>query len=154
MKVKSEKLSPQTCSWLWQFWYRTVYNISVSAQQHALCNKKMKINKMYKIEQEIRSVELGVCPMQLFFIWNKWRSSSSKSAAVYKISWKSDDFAEIWRYNDFQNSGRPPSWNRFTTIWDHPRSRCCWPQLPVKFHVNLIHKYEDIAIWIFRIFGF
>jgi len=68
MKVKSEKLSPQTCSWLWQFWYRTVYNISVSAQQHALCNKKMKINKMYKIEQEIRSVELGVCPMQLFYL--------------------------------------------------------------------------------------
>ena len=26
-------------------------------------------------------------------------------------------------------------------------------QLPVKFHVNLIHKSEDIAISIFRIFG-
>jgi len=22
----------------------------------------------------------------------------------------------------------------------------CWPQLPVKFHVNLIHRSEDIAI--------
>jgi len=62
-------------------------------------------------------------------------------------------FAEIWRYNDFQNGGRPPPWNCFTTIWDHPRSFCCWPQLPVKFHVNLIHRSEDIAIWIFRIFG-
>ena len=61
----------------------------------------------------------------------------------------------IWRYNDFQNGGRPPSWNRFTstTIWDHPRSLCCWPQLPVKFHVNVIHSSEDIVIWIFRIFG-
>jgi len=28
---------------------------------------------------------------------------------------------------------------------------CCWPQLPVKFHVNLIHRSGDIAIWIFRI---
>jgi len=83
-----------------------------------------------------------------------WRSSSSKSAAVYKISWKPDDFSlKIWRYNDFQNGGRPPSWNCFTTIRDHPRSLCCWPQLPVKFHVNLIHRSEDIAIWIFRIFG-
>ena len=35
----------------------------------------------------------------------------------------------------------------------YPRSFCCWPQLPVKFHVNLIHRSEDIAIWIFRIFG-
>jgi len=83
-----------------------------------------------------------------------WRSSSSKCAVVYKISSKSDDFYEIWRYNDFQNGGRPPSWNCFTTIQDHPRSLCCWPQLPVKFHVNVIHRFEDmIAIWIFCIFG-
>ena len=67
-----------------------------------------------------------------------------------KIRWF---FTEIWRYMDFQNGGRPPSWNRFTTIRDHPRSLCCWPQLPVKFHVNLIYRSEDIAIWIFRIFG-
>ena len=26
-------------------------------------------------------------------------------------------------------------------------------QLPVKFHINLIHRSEDIVIWIFRIFG-
>jgi len=73
---------------------------------------------------------------------------------VYNISWKSDDFfTEIWQYIDFQNGGRPPSWNCFTTIRDHPQSLCCWPQLPVKFHVNLIHRSEDIhvAIWIFRI---
>jgi len=62
-------------------------------------------------------------------------------------------FTAIWRYIDFQNSGRPPSWNCFTTIRDHPRSLCCWPQLPVKFHVKLIHWSEDLAIWIFRIFG-
>jgi len=69
-----------------------------------------------------------------------WRSSSSKSAAVYK------NFIEIgWRYNDFQNGGRPPSWNYFTTIRDHPRSLCCWPQLPVKFHVNLIHRSKHYS---------
>jgi len=87
-----------------------------------------------------------------------WRSSSSKSAAVYKISWKSDDFSlryghnEIWQYIDFQIGGRPPSWNCFTTIRDHPWSLCCWLQLPVKFHINLIHRSEDIVIWIFRIY--
>ena len=63
-----------------------------------------------------------------------------------KIGWF---FTEIWRYIDFQNGGRPPSWNCFTII----RSPCCWPQLPVKFHINLIHRSEDIAIWIFSIFG-
>jgi len=47
--------------------------------------------------QEIRSVELGVCPMNVSFLMT-WRSSSSKSAAVYKISWKSDDFS--LRYGD------------------------------------------------------
>jgi len=67
-----------------------------------------------------------------------------------KIRWF---FTEIWRYNDFQNGGRPPSWNYFTTIRDHPRSPCCWPQLHIKFHVNLIHRSEDVAIWIIRIFG-
>jgi len=61
-------------------------------------------------------------------------------------------FADIWRYNDFQNGGRPPSWNCFITIRDHPRSLCCWPQLPDKFHVNLIHRSEDIAIWIFHMY--
>jgi len=67
-----------------------------------------------------------------------------------KIGWF---FTEIWRYIDFQNGGRPPSWNCFTTIRDHSRSPCCWPQLPVKCHVNLIHRSEDIAVWIFCIFG-
>ena len=51
-------------------------------------------------------------------------------------------FTEIWRYIDFQNGGRLPSWDCFTTIRDHPRSLCYWPQLHVKFHVNLIHRLE------------
>jgi len=60
---------------------------------------------------------------------------------------------ETWRYIDFQNGSRPPPWNCFTTIRDHPQSFCCWPQLPVKFNFNVTHRSEDIAIWIFRIFG-
>jgi len=52
---------------------------------------------------------------------------------VMKIGWF---FTEIWLYIDFQNGGRLPSWNCFTTIRDHSRRPCCWPQLPVKFHVN------------------
>ena len=105
-------------------------------------------------QQEIRS---GFCRTRslsnaTFPFLITWRSSSSKSAAVYKISWISDDFSQrLWRYIDFQNGGRPPSWNCFTTIRDHSRTFCCWPQLPVKFHVNLIDRSEDIAIWIFRI---
>ena len=84
-----------------------------------------------------------------------WRSSSSKSAAVYKISSKSDDFS--LRYGDIlifkmaavRHLGivLPP--------YETTHEVCCWPQLPVKFHVNLMHRSEGrpIAIWIFRIFG-
>jgi len=64
-----------------------------------------------------------------------------------KIRWS---FTEIMA---IQNGGCPPFWNYCNTIRNHPQSLCCWPQLPVKFHVNLIHRSEDIAIWIFRIFG-
>ena len=87
-----------------------------------------------------------------FFI--TWRSSSAKSAAVYKISWKSDDFSlrygdiSIFKMAAVRHFGivLPP----YETTHEVLR---CWPQLPVKFHVNLIHKSENIAIWIFRIFG-
>ena len=94
-------------------------------------------------KQEIRFIELGVCPMQHFHFLITWRSSSSNSAAVYKISSKSDDFS--LKYSDITIFKRRPSPSRncFTTIRDHSRSLCCWPQLPVKFRVKLIHRSED-----------
>jgi len=60
--------------------------------------------------------------------------------------WKSDDFS--LRYGDisifkmadlelFYHHTRPPT------------KSLLLPQPPVKFHVNLIHRSEDIAIWIF-----
>jgi len=91
--------------------------------------------------------------MQLFHFWSRAFTQSKICCCVQnfiKIGWF---FAEIWRYINFQNGGRPPCWNCFTTTRDHPRSLCCWPELSVKFHVNLIHRSEDIAIWIFRILG-
>ena len=106
------------------------------------------------MQQEIRSVELWVCPMQLFHFWSR----DVHPVHQFKVYCCVQNFmkiglffAEIWRYIDFQNGGCPPSWNCFTTIRDHPRRLYCWPQLPVKFHVNLVHRSEDIAIWIFRI---
>ena len=38
---------------------------------------------------------------------------------VMKIWWF---YTEIWRYIDFQNGGRPPSWNCFATIRDRSQS--------------------------------
>jgi len=81
-------------------------------------------------------------------------------------------FAEIWRYIDFQNGGRPPSWNCFTTIRDHLQSpstglcRTRHPPTGADYHdtpavtgglhplldiapKNRRTKSEDIAIWIF-----
>jgi len=91
--------------------------------------------------------------MQLFHFWSRDVHPVQNLLLCTKFHRKQIIFAEIWRYNDYQNGSRLPSWNCFTTIRDHPRSHCCWPQLPVKFLVNLIHRSEDIAIWIFRIFG-
>ena len=74
-----------------------------------------------------------------------WRSSSSKSAAVYKISWKSDEFS--LRYGD----NRFSKWRPFAILelfYHHTRP----PTKSVKFYVNLTHRSEDIAIWIFRIY--
>jgi len=64
-----------------------------------------------------------------------------------KIGWF---FTEIWQYIDFLNGGRPPSWNCFITIRDHIRSLCCWPQLPVKFHVS----QSDTQIWRYSYLNF
>jgi len=87
--------------------------------------KATKIQRLTPWKQEIRSVELGVCPMQLFHFWSR---------DVHPVQ-------NLLLCTEFHQN--PPSWNCFTTIRDHPRSLCCWPQLPVKFHVNLIHRYED-----------
>jgi len=91
--------------------------------------------------------------MQPFYFWSRDVHPVQNMLLCTKFNEIRWFFTEIWRYIGFQNGGRPPSWNCFTTIRDHPRSLCCWPQLPVKFHVTVIHKSEDIAIWIFRIFG-
>ena len=61
--------------------------------------------------------------------------------------------AEMWRYNDFQNGGCPPPWNCFTTIQDHPRSLCYWPQLPVKFLCQSDTQIWRISYLNFSIFG-
>jgi len=76
-----------------------------------------------------------------------WRSSSSKSAAMYRISSKSDDFS--LRYGDITIFKMAA----VRYLRNHRRSLCCWPQLAVKYHLDLIHISEDITIWIIRIFG-
>jgi len=107
--------------------------------------QRANINKKYVLSNS-ESVQCN------FFIFDHVTFTQFKICCCVqnfmKIGWF---FAEIWRYNNFQNGARPPSWNCFTTIRDHPRS--CWQQLPVKFHVNVIHRSEDIAIRIFCIFG-
>ena len=56
---------------------------------------------------------------QLFFIWNKRNVTFIQfkiCCCVYNFMKIGCFFTAIWRYIDFQNSGRPPSWNCFTTI--------------------------------------
>ena len=62
-----------------------------------------------------------------------------------KIEWF---FTEIWRYIDFQNGGRPPSWNCFTTIRDHPRSLCSGRSCLSNF-MSIWYTDLKITIWFF-----
>jgi len=82
--------------------------------------------------------------MQLFHFWSRDVHPVQNLLLCTKFHQNRMIFHWDMALYQFSNGGRPPSWNCFTTIRDHPRSLCCWPQLPVKFHVNLIHKSEDI----------
>jgi len=88
--------------------------------------------------------------MQLFHFLITWRLSSSKSAAVYRISSKSDDFS--LRYGDISifKMAAVRHLGIILSPYETTHDVSCWPQLPVKFHVNLIHRS---TVWIFRIFG-
>jgi len=62
-------------------------------------------------------------------------------------------FTAIWRYIDFQMAA-----DRHLGIvlspYETTHKVCCWPQLPVKFHVISIWSNRlEMPIWIFRIFG-
>jgi len=71
--------------------------------------KSHLINKLnFVTKQQIRSVELGVCPVQCnFFIFDH------VTFIQFKICCCVQNFIEIGdnRFFDFQNGGRPPSWN-------------------------------------------
>ena len=62
--------------------------------------------------------------MQLFHFWSRDVHSVQNLLLCTKFQRNLNEigwfFAEIWRYIDFQNGGRPPSWNCFTTIRDLP----------------------------------
>jgi len=140
------KTWPPHTSWLfWPFWLLRLININTPTY---LLSDEFLVDKKYVLSNS-ESVQCN------FFIFDHVTFIQFKICCCVqnfmKIRWF---FTEIWRYIDFQNGGRPPSWNCFTII-ETTREVCCWPQLHVKFHVNLMHRSEDIglATWIFRIFG-
>ena len=96
-------------------------------------------------------IQLKICccvqhENRMIFHWDMANGDISifKMAAVrhLEIVLRRDD--EIWQAAAASNRD---------FVRGHTRSLCCWPQLPVKFHINLIHRSEYIAIWIFGIFG-
>ena len=133
----------------------TVYDYKTRTETRKLTSNLLRRNIIiFSNEKYVPSNSESVqCNFFSFLI--TWRSSSSKSTAVYKISWKSDDFS--LRYGDisiFKMAAvchlgivLPP----YETT--HHEVSVAGRSCHVKFHVNLIHRSEDIAIWIFRIFG-
>jgi len=72
---------------------------------------------------------------------------------VMKVEWF---FTEIWRYIHFQNGDRPPSWNCFTTIRDHPRSPCqilCQSDTQIWRYscLNFLHIWLEMPIQVPKI---
>jgi len=116
----------------WQLLF--VNQIIICNTKNTFCRTRSLSDAIFFIFDHVTFIQFKICCCVQNFI---------------KIGWF---FAEIWRYNDFQN-GAVRHHDCYTTVRDHPWSLCCWPQLPVKFHVNLIHRSENIAVWIVRIFG-
>jgi len=108
-----------------------IFDRFIPITRNTFCRTRSLSNATFSIFDHVTFIQFKICCCVQNFI---------------KIWWF---FTEIWQYITFENGSRPPSWNYFTTIRDHPRSHCCWPQLPVRFQVNLLYRSEDIAIWIF-----
>jgi len=120
--TQSQRMRLQVIKWLqlsrWKF-FMTVRNSAVLSVLSVSRNKKF-----------IRSVELGSLSNATFSFFDHVMFIQFKICCCVQNFMKIGRFfTEIWRYIDFKNGGRPPSWNCFTTIRDHPRSLCCWPQL-------------------------
>ena len=123
-----------------QIWIKCIFNV--------LLNWNIKLSTVNRRWPSIYITRNTFCRTRslsnaTFSFLITWRSSSSKSATAYKISSKSDDF--LLRYGDisiFKMAAVRHLGIVLPTIRDHPRSLCCWPQLPVKFHVNLMHRSE------------
>jgi len=79
------------------------------------------------LEQEIRSVELGVCLMELFHF--------------LITSWNSSDFS--LRYGDISTFKMAAIRHLGIVLPPYETTH----EVPVKFYVNLIYKSEDIAVW-------
>jgi len=84
--------------------------------------------------------------MQLFHFLITSRSSSSKSAAVYKISWKSDDFSlrymAIYRFSKWRPSAILELFYHHTRP---PTKSLLLATAACQIHVDLIRRSEDIA---------
>ena len=69
---------------------------------------------------------------------------------LVKIGWPT---AELLRIFNFQNGVHPLSWNWYDVIADHPRFVFDGPNILLKLHVDRVYTLQDIAIFIFGLFG-
>ena len=149
----------QKNSWIRISGYRTSQNVIVYWSQAQKCHENSSIllskpageptDKLRKKQNRMvanktrntfrRTRNLSSATFSLLITW---RSSRSKSAAVYKISSKSNDFS--LRYGDISILKMAAVRHLGIVLppYETTPSLCCWPQLPVKFHVNLIHRSE------------
>ena len=110
------------------------------------------------VPRELPTTDRRVCPMQLFHLEQAQRDVRFIQFKIcccvqnfMKIGWF---FTEIWRYIDFQNGGRPPSWNCFTTIQDHPRSLCCCMAAAACLSNFMSIWYTDLKIQLLEFFAY
>jgi len=137
---------------LFHFWPRDVHPV-----QNLLLYAKFHENPMIFL---LRYGDISIFKMAAdrhlefwkFSFLITWRSPSSKSAAVYKISWKSDYFP--LRYGDISifKMAADRHLGIVLSPYETTHKVCCWPQLPVKFHVISIWSNRlEMPIWIFWI---
>jgi len=53
--------------------------------------------------------------------------------------------AEIWRFFDFHNGGRPPSWICYTPVWTtHEEYLVVF--VTAKFHLNRCNSFDNMQV--------
>ena len=123
--------------------FRSCSTSSMQSQQIIRLNKKIVHACRYNFDKNyvLSNSESVQCN---FFIFDHVMFTQFKICCCVQNSSKSDDFSLRCGDISIFKMAAVCHLGIVLTPYETTHEVCCGPQLPVKFHVNLIHKSEDI----------